>query len=413
MMVAPLEGIRILDLTRLLPGPFCTMMLADLGAEVLKIEEPNYGDPARNIPPRVKEEGSLFLTVNRNKKSVTLNLKDPRGVDAFLKLAATADVIIEGFRPGVVDRLGIGYKSTSAVNPKIIYCSLTGYGQTGPMAKRSGHDINYIGLGGALGYTVDAKGTPVIPAVQIADLGGGMVAAIAILSAVIARSRTEKGQYIDVSMLDSTISMLPFMASNFFALGNVETGIHTQLTGQYPFYSVYKTKDAKYLSLGALEPKFWQNFCNAIDRKDMVEKQFVKGKDRERLYTELRSLFLSRTRDEWIKLFADKDVCCEPVNSVADALSNPQAAERAMIFEMEHPVEGPIRQVGSPFKLSETPVRMTLPPPRLGEHTEEVLASAGYREDELRRLRRDGVTKEKRGWFEKITLRLMKAFGKV
>jgi crotonobetainyl-CoA:carnitine CoA-transferase CaiB-like acyl-CoA transferase len=389
------------------------MMLADLGAEVIKIEEPNYGDPARLVPPRIKEEGALFLTVNRNKKSVTLNLKDARGVAAYFKLAAQADVVIEGFRPGVVDRLGIGYAATREVNEKIVYCSLTGYGQNGPMADRSGHDINYTGMAGVLGLTADAKGMPVIPAVQIADLGGGMIAAIGILSALLARNHTGKGQYIDVSMLDASISLMPFVASNFFAGEDTEVGAHTQLTGSFPFYNVYKTKDGKYLSLGALEPKFWKNFCEAVSRKDFIEKQFAKGKDRERLQTELRSLFLSKTRDEWLKFFADKDVCCEPIYNMAEALSSPQAAQRAMIFEMDHPVEGPLRQIGSPFKFSDTPVRMQLPPPRLGEHTEAVLAGIGYSEDELKRLRKDGVTQEKKGWLEKITLRLMKAFGRI
>ncbi|MBL8149763.1 MAG: CoA transferase, partial [Blastocatellia bacterium] len=340
-MGAPLEGIQILDLSRLLPGPFCTMMLADMGAEVIKIEEPNYGDPARYAPPRLKQDSSLFLTVNRNKKSVCLNLKDPRGVEAFLKLAEKADVVIEGFRPGVVDRLGVGYAATKQVNPKIIYCSLTGYGQDGPLAKRSGHDINYAALGGALGLTVDAKGTPVIPAVQIADLGGAMVAAIAILSAIIAREKTNVGQFIDVSMLDSVISMLPFVASKFFAGEELEVGSHTNLTGQHPFYSIYKTKDGKFLSVGALEPKFWQGFCEAIGRKDLVEKQFVKGKERERMFTELRSLFLSRTANEWMRLLSEKDVCCEPVLNITDAFTSPQAVHRAMIFEMDHSVEGP------------------------------------------------------------------------
>ncbi len=413
-MAAPLEGIRILDLSRLLPGPYCTMLLGDMGAEILKIEEPNYGDPARLVPPRLKEEGALFLTVNRNKKSVSLNLKDPRGVEAFMKLVAKSDVVLEGFRPGVVDRLGIGYKQVSQVNPKIVYCSITGYGQSGPMVERSGHDINYIALGGVLGLTVDTKGVPVIPAVQIGDLGGGLMAAIGILSALLAREKTGKGQYIDISMMDAALSMLPVMSANFFAGKEVEVGTHSQLTGHYPFYNVYKTKDGKFLSLGALEPKFWKNFCEAINRKDFIEKQFTEGKDRERLYTEIRSLFLSKTRDEWLKHFADKDVCCEPVLNIADALSSPQASHRAMIFEMEHPVEGPLKQVGSPFKFSDTPVRMQNAPPRLGEHTEDVLAAvAGYSPDELRKLKRDGITKEKKGFFEKLAFGVMRLFGKV
>lgn len=413
-MAAPLEGIRVLDLTRLLPGPYCTMMLGDMGAEILKIEEPNYGDPARLIPPRLKEEGALFLTVNRNKKSVTLNLKEPRGVEAFMKLVAKSDVIVEGFRPGVVDRLGIGYKQTSQVNPKIVYCSITGYGQTGPMSERSGHDINYIALGGVLGLTVDSKGVPVIPAVQIGDLGGGLMAAVGILSALLAREKTGKGQYVDIAMMDAALSMLPVMAANFFAGKDTEVGTHSQLTGYYPFYNVYKTKDGKFLSLGALEPKFWKNFCEAINRKDFIEKQFAEGKDKEKLYTEIRSLFLSKPRDEWLRLFADKDVCCEPVYNIADALSSPQAAHRAMIFEQEHPVEGALRQVGSPFKFSDTPVRMQSPTPRLGQHTNDVLSSiAGYSPDEIKKLNRDGVTKEKKGFFEKIAFGVMRFLGKV
>lgn len=413
-MAAPLEGIRILDLSRLLPGPYCTMLLADMGAEVIKIEEPNYGDLARLAPPRLKEEGSLFLTVNRNKKSVTLNLKEPRGVEAFLKLAANADIIVEGFRPGVVDRLGVGYKAVSQVNPKLIYCSITGYGQSGPLVERSGHDINYIALGGVLGLTTDAKGTPVLPAVQIGDLGGAMMATVGILAALHARGRTGKGQYIDIAMMDAALSMLPVMSAQFFAGQEMEVGTRHPLTGERPFYNVYKTKDGKFLSLGALEPKFWKNFCEAVNRKDFIEKQYVQGKELERLQTEMRSLFLSKTRDEWLKALAGKDVCCEPVYNITDALTSPQAAHRAMIFEMDHPVEGPIRQVGSPFKFSDTPVRMQFPPPRLGEHTEEILSTvAGYSKDDLKKLNRDGVTKEKKGWFEKLTVKLMKAFGRI
>lgn len=413
-MAAPLEGIRVLDLSRLLPGPYCSMLLGDMGAEILKIEEPNYGDPARLVPPRLKEEGALFLTVNRNKKSVTLNLKEPRGVDAFMKLVAKSDVVLEGFRPGVVDRLGIGYKEVSQINPKIVYCSITGYGQSGPMSQRSGHDINYIAIGGVLGLTVDAKGVPIIPSVQIGDLGGGLMAAVSILAALLSREKTGKGQYVDIAMMDAALSMLPVMAANFFAGKEVEVGTHSQLTGHYPFYNVYKTKDGKFLSLGALEPKFWKNFCEAIGRKDFIDRQFAEGKDKERLYTEVRSIFLSRTRDEWLKFLENKDVCCEPVHNMADALSNPQSAHRAMIFELDHPVEGPLKQVGSPFKFSDTPVRMKLPPPKLGEHTEDILANvAGYTPEELKRLKRDGITKEKKGLFEKIAFGVMKFFGRV
>ncbi len=410
-MPTPLEGIRVLDLTRLLPGPYCTMLLADMGAEVIKIEEPNFGDPARFAPPRLKETGSLFLTVNRNKKSVSLNLKDQRGVEVFLKLAGNADVVVEGFRPGVVDRLGVGYKAVSAVNPRLVYCSITGYGQTGPLSARAGHDINYAALGGVLGLTTDARGTPVLPAVQLADLSGGLMAAIAILAGVISCKNTGKGQYIDISMLDTTLSMLPVMASHFFAGEQLEVGSQTPLTGLYPCYNVYKTKDSKFLSLGALEEKFWREFCSAIGRKDLMDKQFARGKERERIFTELRSLFLSRTQAEWLKVFEGRDFCCEPVLNFADALTSEQAVARAMLFEMEHSVEGPIKQMGSPFKFSETPISMRMAAPRLGEHTEEVLRSIGYAKEELARLHRDGVTREKRSIFARIAMSFRRLFG--
>lgn len=410
-MPTPLEGIRVLDLTRLLPGPYCTMLLADMGAEVIKIEEPNFGDPARFAPPRLKEVGSLFLTVNRNKKSVSLNLKDQRGVDAFLKLASSADVVVEGFRPGVVDRLGVGYKAVSAVNPRTVYCSITGYGQTGPLRDRSGHDINYAALGGLLGLTTDARGTPVLPAAQLADLSGGLMAAIAILAGVISCKNTGKGQYIDISMLDSTISMLPVVASHFFAGEQLEVGSQTPLTGLYPCYNIYKTKDGRYLSLGALEEKFWQEFCSTIDRKDLIEKQFARGKEKERIFTELRSLFLSRTQQEWLKMFEGKDFCCEPVLNLADALTSEQAAARAMIFEMEHATEGAVKQLGSPFKFSETPVSMRTAAPRLGEHTEELLKSIGYGKEELVRLHRDGVTRGKKTLLQRIVMGFRRLFG--
>lgn len=410
-MPTPLEGIRVLDLTRLLPGPYCTMLLADMGAEVIKIEEPNFGDPARFAPPRMKDTGSLFLTVNRNKKSVALNLKDQRGVDAFLKLASSADVVVEGFRPGVVDRLGVGYKAVSAVNPRIVYCSITGYGQTGPLRDRSGHDINYVALGGLLGLTTDMRGVPVLPAAQLADLSGAMMAAIAILAAVISCKNTAKGQYVDISMLDTTISILPVMASHFFAGEQLEIGSQTPLTGLYPCYNIYKTKDGKYLSLGALEERFWQAFCSAIGRKDLIEKQFARGKEKERISTELRSLFLSRTQAEWLKSFEGKDFCCEPVLNLTDALTSEQATARAMLFEMDHPTEGPIKQLGSPFKFSETPVSMRMAPPQLGEHTEEVLRSIGYTDEELIRLHRDGVTRKKWTLLQRIAMGFRRLFG--
>jgi crotonobetainyl-CoA:carnitine CoA-transferase CaiB-like acyl-CoA transferase len=390
-MLKALEGIRVLDLSRMLPGPFCSMMLADLGAEVIKVEEPSTGDPTRWSPPMVGNHSAAFLQVNRNKKSLALNLKEPEGRDIFLKLAASSDVVLEQFRPGVAERLGIGYRAVAEVNARIIYCSLTGFGQNGPHRDRSGHDLNYIALSGVLGLTTDRAGEPVIPGVQIADLAGGMIAAFATLAAIIARARTGRGQFLDVSMLDVMLSMLAIPAANQFAGRSIGVGDKYGLSGAYPFYNVYETSDGRYMTLGALEPKFWQNFCRKVEREELIARQFDEGPRRAELFEQVRAIFKSRTQAEWVELMREADACCEPVLTMAEAFEHAQTRARAMVVELS--CDDKARVLGPPYKMSETPAQMTAAVPALGEHTNELLAALGIAEPERERLARAGVTR--------------------
>jgi len=389
-MLQPLDGIKVLDLSRLLPGPYCSMILGDLGAEIIKIEEPKTGDPTRWSSPRIGSQSATFLNVNRNKKSLTLNLKDERGVEIFLKLAMSADIILEGFRPGVVDRLGIGYSAVKEINRRIIYCSLTGYGQEGPHRERSGHDINYLGLSGILGLTTDRDGNPVIPGIQIADLGGGLVATLAILAAILARERSGAGQYIDISMFDVMLSLLPIPAASLFAGQDVPVGRKLHLSGALACYNVYRTKDGKQLSVGALEPKFWQRFCQTINRPDLIDKQHCSESEQREVIAQLREMFLTRTQQEWMEMFSRTDACVEPVQNLDEAFSHPQTQHRAMIVETES-TTGRIKQIGSPLKFSATPASIRSAPPALGENTDEILCSLGLSEAEIQELKRDGV----------------------
>jgi len=386
-MQQALEGIRILDLSRMLPGPYCSMMLADLGAEVIKVEEPTIGDPTRRSPPIIDGQSAPFAQVNRNKKSIAIDLKKPEGRDVFLKLASAADCVLEQFRPGVVDRLGINYTAVSEVNPRIVYCALTGFGQDGPHRERSGHDLNYLALSGVLGLTTDDRGKPVVPGVQVADLAGGMIAGFAILAALLAREKTGRGQYVDVSMFDVMLSMLPIPAAHHFAGKTIPVAGKYVLSGAYPFYNVYQTSDGKFMTLGALEPKFWANFCKKIGRDDLIARQFDAGEQRENLFDEVRTVFKSKTQSEWIELMRDADCCCEPVLSMTEAFDHAQTRAREMIRHGPSITE----QLGFSYKLSDTPPRETVGAPALGEHTAELLAALGMSKDEVIRLKEAGI----------------------
>ncbi len=385
-----LEGIKILDLTRLLPGGYCSMLLADMGADVLKIEAPGEGDYMRWGPPMLKNMSALFAAINRNKRSLTLNLKHEEGKKAFEKLLGDFDVLIEGNRPGVMKRLGFDYETASKINPRLIYCSISGYGQDGPYRDEVGHDINYIGIAGVLSMTGLRGGPPVLPAVQIADLAGGaMFAVIGILAAIIGRSQTGKGRYVDVSMTDGVVSMLTIHAAKHLADGDMLERGKMRLSGQYPCYAVYQTKDRRYITLGALEPKFWTAFCRAVERGDLVEKQFD---DSEATASDVAAIFASKTLDDWLEYLAPYDICVGPANTIAEVFEDPHVLHRRMLFETEHPTEGKIKQIGMPIKFSGwNSDDERLPAPLLGEHTESALAEIGYSSDDVDRLREAGA----------------------
>ena len=380
-----LKDLKMLDLSRLLPGPYCSLLLADLGMEVLKIEDLEQGDYTRGIGPIRKKDSAIFLSLNRNKKSIKLNLKIREGKEIFFRLIQSYDIVLESFRPGVIDRLGIGYPELKKRNPRVILCSLSGYGQDGPYQARSGHDINYIGLGGVLEITGAKNGDPALPGVQIADIGGGgMMAAIAILAAAIHREKTGEGEFLDISMMDSVVSWLSIHAGKYFMDGELLKRGDTPLTGRYACYQVYPTKDGRHMSLGALEPKFWKNFCEAVGRRDLMDKQFIEGEERLCIIEEIQNLFKTKTQGEWVDFFKKVDACCEPTLTFEQVFEHPQVLHRQMVMETEHPVEGNFRQLGNPIKSSRFPFKIRIPSPAWGEHTIEVLKTMGYSEEEIK-----------------------------
>ncbi len=376
-MYQPLNGIRILDLSRLVPGPYLTQLLADLGAEVIKVETPLAGDYARLIPAEMGL-GKMFEMINRGKKSVAINYRNPRGREVFLRLASTADVLLEGFRPGAMARWKIDYETIRTVNGAMIYCSLSGYGQEGPYRQRAGHDLNYLAISGALSLNAREDQPPVPYGVAVADLSGAMLASIAILSALVARQKDGKGAYLDVSLLDGALSWMTPQAGAAFFSGLSVKGGKLALSGGLACYNIYETADGKYLSLGALEPTFWSDFCKVTGRNDLLPRQFDRS-----IKDEVAHIFKGRTLDAWLEAFSNSDGCVEPVLSFEEMLSHPQVRARGFVHEEDGQPVG----LNTPFVFAHGPKR---PAPKLGEHTNAVLGEI-LSEGELEELANSGI----------------------
>ena len=398
-MSLPLEDVKVLDLTRLLPGGFCTLLLADLGADVIKVEDTGQGDYVRWAPPYYGTDehtplgtrSAIYLSLNRNKRSIRLDLKQERGRQALIKLAETADVLVESFRPGVLDKLGVGYEVLRQANPALVYCPITGYGQTGPNRDRAGHDMNYLGLNGILSLTGEAGGPPIQSGAQIADLGGGaLMAAVGILAALAEARRSGEGQLVDVSMTDGSLAWLAMEAGRYFGSGEVPKRGEVMLSGGIISYRPYEAKDG-WITCGALEPKFWAAFCKGVGRQDLVDKQFEKPGSPA--HAQVAEIFRGRTREEWRAFNDEHDAMIEPILELDEALESELIREREMVISYEQPEFGEIRQLGFPIKLSRTPASVHRPAPALGEHTAGVLTEAGYSAEEVQALEESGAAK--------------------
>ncbi|MCH7698611.1 MAG: CoA transferase [Chloroflexi bacterium] len=381
-----LEGIRIIDMARLGPGPHCSQILADMGADVIRVEapEPKEGPRAGRM---INLPGDS--AIRRNSRSISLNLKTDEGKKVFFALAATSDVITEGFRPGVVKRLGVDYKAVKAVRPEIVYASLSGYGQEGPYSSYVGHDINYQGITGMLDMTGDRDGPPMIPGNTIADnAGGGMNAAISVLGALLARERTGKGQYIDMAMVDGLVTMMFFPIEEHLTTGAVPHRGGTITTGLYPWYSIYETKDGKYVSVGAIEPWFYENLCKLLEREDLIPHQYGDEEQQQAVFGAFREAFLTKTRDEWVELLMPGETCVGPVLGIDEVVNDPHLRHRELIVDVEQGDGSTRTQVGVMAKLSETPGSIRSPGPEAGQDTPDILSELGYDEPAIEALRR-------------------------
>ncbi|MEG1726935.1 MAG: CaiB/BaiF CoA-transferase family protein [Acidaminococcaceae bacterium] len=377
-----LAGIRILDLTRLLPGPYCSMILADFGAEVIKIEEPKEGDYARSFPPFQKGFGYWHLQLNRNKKSLALDLKQDKGRTFFLKLIATADVVMESYRPGTLERLGIDYQTAKKINPKIIYCALSGFGKQGPRRDEAAHDINYVSLAGVTAMSGEKEGKPAIPGVLMADMNAALMAGMSILTALRHAERTGEGQEIEIALYNSALALMPGAASLYFGEQFIAERGNNWLTGAYANYNIYETADHRYLAVGALEQKFWNNLCWALDLPELAD-AIKEESNHPALKKRLSQIFLTKTLQEWEQSLAGKDTCTTPILNFGEAMAAPQTKANNMVLTVEDEEIGTYRQMGFPMQLSQTPAQLKKRAPKLGEQTAELLRECGYTEEEI------------------------------
>ena len=396
-VAGPLDGIRVLDTSRVLTGPFCSMILGDLGAEVIKVEIPSGGDDTRHWgPPFVGGESAYFLSVNRNKKSITLNLGSDEGRRVFYELAAKCDALLENFRPGVTEKLRIDYSTIAKINPNLVYCSITSFGQTGEYREKLAYDIVIQGMGGLMGVTGEPSRPPVRIGVALSDIGAGMYAAIAILGAIIARERLGGGQWLDVSLLDSTVSWMTYMAANYFATGHNPERMGSAHPSIVP-YQCFKTKDNQFVTVAIGNDKLFREFCRAIGMEKLAdEPTFTTNPDRvqnrEQLIPILEEAFTKKTREEWLKILLDAELPAGPVYSMQEIFADPHIKKRQMLTKVQHPKAGIIHQIGIPMKFSRTIPDIKSPPPLLGEQTDEILGTLlGYDARRISELHAKGV----------------------
>jgi crotonobetainyl-CoA:carnitine CoA-transferase CaiB-like acyl-CoA transferase len=388
----PLEGMQVLDLSQRLPGGLCTQILAYLGAEVIKLENPRGGDGFRNTPPLLGANGSFFYILNRNKKSMILNIKKPAGRDIFLNMASGADIIVESARPGTMKKIGLAYEDLQGLNPKIIYCSVTGFGQTGPYRERPAHDINILAISGILEVLGEKGRPPIVPAIMISGSGGGgITAALGIMAALLRRERTGKGQYLDVSILDGLSPFLALMMSEYLAGQEAPIRGESRLGGGHACYNIYETRDGKFLALGCLEKKFWDELCRCLKREDLCADLLAPLPRQKEIIQELKAIFLKKNRDEWMTILGQGEICFAPVNSLPEALADPQVRHRGLWFQAAHPAGETIPQQGFPVKFSQDQPELRIPPPLLGQHTREIMQTMGYDEAAITILRASGV----------------------
>lgn len=393
-MEQALSGIKILDLSRILTGPFCTMLLADMGADVIKVEEPKLGDHLRWWSPLIGLKDGFagaHMILNRNKRSLTLDLKTPEGKEIFQRLVKDVDVVLEGFRPSVMIRLGLGYEVLRKINPRLVYCAITGFGREGSRIQKAGHDINYLALNSVLSYS--GRDRPTIPGVPIAGLGGGaLLAAFSIVTALLARERLGEGQFIDISMRDGAFIWNCIRLGKYLTGGNIPFPGDDFVNQGFACYNIYETQDGRYMTLGALLPQFWKTFCEAIGHSEWNQPNYIEpGSHQKPLQEEIAAIFKQKTQAQWIDYFTGRDCCCEPVLNMAEVMEDPDIRARQMVVELVHESWGAYRQLGIAPKFSRTPGTIRSHAPELGEHTYPILQKLGYSRDDIERLRAKGV----------------------